>query len=86
MITSQCIQRMALSAVLLVLPLVIYCGDIAGIPHQTVGSAEQTSTATSSVSSRASGGTLQNHDTFEGHILADKKNRTSDTVLDANAN
>lgn len=51
MITSQCMQRMALSAVLLVLPLIIYCSEIVGNPHSAVESAHQVKTVTSSVTS-----------------------------------
>ena len=53
MITSQCIQRMALSAALLVLPLIIYCGDIVGNPQNTAGTAEQAGTATPPVSTES---------------------------------
>jgi hypothetical protein len=44
MITSECIHRMALSAALLVLPLILYCSEITGNPHPEIGSTVQAET------------------------------------------
>lgn len=49
MLTGQWIQRLALSAALLVLPLIIYCSEISENPHSAAVSASQTEAATSSV-------------------------------------
>jgi hypothetical protein len=49
MITSECIHRMALSAALLVLPLILYCSEITGNPHPEIGSTVQAETVASSV-------------------------------------
>jgi hypothetical protein len=55
MITSQSIQRLALSAALLVLPLIIYCSEISGSPQPEAGSADKVETVTSAASSAADG-------------------------------
>lgn len=75
MITSQCIQRVALSAVLLVLPLIIYCSEIVGNPHPEVGSAEQAKAVTSPVPSAVEG--LQEKDqSLARQTLDDMENKT----------
>ena len=70
MITSQCIQRMTLSAALLVLPLIIYCSEIVGNPHPAVQSAERVQTLTSPVTSAAHQ-TLTNDKAVARQIFAD---------------
>lgn len=70
MITSQCFQRMALSAALLVLPLIIYCSEIVGNPNPAVGSADQVKTVTSSVTS-ATGGLSEKDEALVRRVLAD---------------
>jgi hypothetical protein len=73
MITSQWIQRVAFSAALLVLPLILYCGEIAGNPHPEVASTVQAETVTSSVLP-AAGGTSKKEEAGNRNILADMKN------------
>jgi len=73
MITSQWIQRVALSAALLVLPLILYCGEIAGNPHPEVGSTVQAETVTSSVLPAADGASKK-EGAGNRSILADMKN------------
>ena len=55
MTTSHSIQRLALSAVLLVLPLIIYCSEISGSPQSSVGPDEKVETVTSAASSAVDG-------------------------------
>ena len=81
MITSQCIQRLALSAALLILPLIIYCGDMAGNPHQADGSAQRDQTATASLPS-AAGKFREKHEVRARQILADIENRSPDAIPD----
>jgi hypothetical protein len=73
MITSQWTQRVALSAALLVLPLILYCGEIAGNPHPEAGSTVQAETVTSSVLPAAAGASKKEEDRNR-NILADMKN------------
>ena len=74
MITSQCIQRMALSAALLVLPLIIYCGDIAGNQHSTAETIEQAGTAAPPVSTESKNVSGEK-ETQAHRILADMEKR-----------
>jgi hypothetical protein len=74
MINSHCIQRMALSAALLVLPLIIYCSEIVGNPYPAVGSAEQAKAVASPVSSAADRN--QGDEAPARRILVDAKNKT----------
>ncbi|MEJ2659954.1 MAG: hypothetical protein P8Z73_04410 [Desulfobacteraceae bacterium] len=73
MITGQCIQRMALSAALLVLPLILYCSEIVGNPHSAVESADQVKTVTSPESSGAHR-TSKEEEAVVRRILADMEN------------
>lgn len=70
MITSQYIQRMALAAILLVLPLIIYCSEIIGNPNPAIGSADQIQTVVTSVSS-GTGGLLKKDKAPARRVLAD---------------
>ena len=72
MITNDCIQRMALSAALLVLPLIFYCSEIAGNPHPEVGATVQAGTVEASVLP-ATEGTLKKEVSGDTNILADMK-------------
>jgi hypothetical protein len=73
MYTSQWIQRIALSAALLVLPLIIYCSEISESPHPGVGSAGQTEAVPSS-GPDATHGTPNPDPAQARKILADMKN------------
>lgn len=75
MITSQCIQRMALSAALLVLPLIIYCSEIVGNPNPAIGSADQVKTVATPVSSATSGASKKD-EALARRVLADMEKRT----------
>lgn len=74
MITSHCLQRMALSAALLVLPLLNYCGEISEKPYPEAGSVEQVEPVTSSGPSAALG-TQDEEAVRTRQILADMENR-----------
>ena len=79
MITGQCIQRLAFAAALLVLPLIIYCSEIAGNPYPVAGSAGQGETVapSSAPSVPPATGRSSVQDKSPGRrILADMKNRT----------
>jgi hypothetical protein len=75
MITSQYIQRMALAAVLLVLPLIIYCSEIVGNPNPSIGSADQIKTVTTPVSP-AAGGLSEKDEALARRVLADMEKST----------
>lgn len=74
MITSQSIQRLALSAALLVLPLIIYCSEISGSPQPVVGSADKVETVTSAVPSAADS-ISKKDETQNRRVLADMDGR-----------
>lgn len=74
MITSQSIQRLVLSAALLVLPLIIYCSEISGSPQPEVESADKVETLSSNASS-AAGGISKKDEAQNRRVLADVDGR-----------
>ena len=75
MITSRSIHRMVFSAVLLVLPLLSYCSEMAGTPYPEVDPAGQVETLKSSALS-AHQGAQEKDPARSRRILADMENRT----------
>lgn len=74
MITSQSIQRLALSAALLVLPLIIYCSEISGSPQTADGPADKVETVTSAASSAADSISIKD-EAQDRRVLADVDGR-----------